>query len=82
MYSKCGDGEVMTEVVDMCLAVCCKMMQAGLSLNSLLNCVLYLVSSPMKVFAITIMIIVDCACFRYFVTGWRIKTVIKLRSPF
>ena len=51
VWSTCkfGDGVMMTELVDACLAVCCNRMGAGLPLNSLLSCVLHLVTSSLKV---------------------------------
>ena len=48
MWHKCGGGKMMTEMVDACLAVCCRLIETGLSIDSLLNCVLHLVLYPPK----------------------------------
>ena len=49
MWRKCDSEEIMTEMIDACLAVCCRLIEIGLSLDSLLCCVLHLVAYPPKV---------------------------------
>ena len=49
VWSGSGGGDVMTELVDSCLAVCCNLSQVGLSLEPLLNTVLHIITPPAKV---------------------------------
>ena len=49
VWNGSGGGDVTTELVDSCLAVCCKLSQVGLSLEPLLNTVLLIITPPAKV---------------------------------
>ena len=40
---------MMTQMVDTCLATCCKLVERGLCSDPLLRCVLHLVTGPYKV---------------------------------
>ena len=45
-----GELEMVTKMVDSCLAACCKLIDEGLSLEPLLGCVLQLLTLPPKVY--------------------------------